>query len=132
VLGLSQSRLAELAGCSQADIHRLETGKARTTAEWAERLASHIGVEPRELFPRAAGSPRPADSGGLDAEIMQRAMAVARRWCPNGDPLTAEILALVYGLLARERDGHLISDNEPTLSLIDGFVRRLRGSKPPR
>jgi transcriptional regulator with XRE-family HTH domain len=130
--GLSQARLAELAGCSQADIHRLETGNARTSAEWAERLAPHLGVEPRDLFPRAAGSPRLADGGGVDADIVRRAMAVARRWGRGDDPWTPDVLTLVYNLLARERDGRLITDDEPTLSLIDAFVRRLRGDLPPR
>ena len=129
--GLSQARLAEIVGCSQPDIARLESGHARTTAEWAERLASPLGVEPRDLFPRAPGSPRPADGGGIDTEVMARAVAVGRRLESDSDAVASEIISLWYDLLARERDGYPISDNEPTMRSLEIFVRRLRRIPPP-
>ena len=48
---LSQDRLAELVGTSQAQIQRLETGKRRITVQWAQRLAPHLGCKPVELLP---------------------------------------------------------------------------------
>jgi transcriptional regulator with XRE-family HTH domain len=128
--GLSQQGLADLVGCSQPDIQRLETGNARTTAEWAERLAPHLGVEARDLFPRAPGSPRPSDGGGIDRDVMARAVAVAQRLVSDDDALAAEVIALVYELLARERDGYAIIDDEATLSLFVHFARRVRRLPP--
>ncbi len=128
--GLSQARLAELAGCSQPDIYRLETGHSRTTAEWAQRLAPHLGVSPRDLFPSATSAPR-ADDGRIDPEVMARAVAVARRLVSDSDTLASEIIAVVYSLLARARDGNSITDDEPTLRDLERFVRRLRGLPPP-
>jgi len=130
--GLSQAKLAELIGCSQADIQRLETGHTQTTTEWQLRLAPHLGVDPRDVSPLAAGPARPAEGGGLDADIMRRAMAVARRWGRDEEPWIPDVVSLFYSLLAQEKDGHPITDNEPTLALIDIFVRRLRSNFPSR
>lgn len=130
-LGLSQTKLAKLVGCSQPDIQGLERGSRRTTAEWAEKIAPHLGITPRDLFPRAPGSPRIADRGGLDYAISNRAMEVARRFSPNdNDPLQADIFTLMYNLLAHQRDGHMITDDEATLELIDTFVQRVRSGFP--
>lgn len=50
--GLSQTELGDLAGTSQPQIQRLETGDRKLTKEWASRLAPHLGVSPeRLLFP---------------------------------------------------------------------------------
>jgi len=50
--GLSQAKLAQLAGTSQPQIKRLEDGERKLTREWAERLAPHLEVAPeRILFP---------------------------------------------------------------------------------
>jgi transcriptional regulator with XRE-family HTH domain len=130
--GLSQTRLAELVGCSQPDIQRLETGHARTTAEWTVRLAPHLGVEPQDLFPRAPGSPRPANGGGIDPDIMARAVAVSRRLESDSDAVASEIISICYALLARDRDGYRIIDDEATLALLETFARRLRRISPPR
>jgi len=49
---LSQAQLAALAGTSQPQIKRLESGERKLTKEWADRLAPHLGVRPEEiLFP---------------------------------------------------------------------------------
>jgi transcriptional regulator with XRE-family HTH domain len=129
--GLSQRHLGELIGRDQSVIARMESGEIRTTADMADSLAPHLGVDPRDLFPRAAGSPRAADGGGIDREVMARAIAVARRLESDSDAVASEIISLWYDLLARERDGHPISDNEPTLRSLELFVRRLRGIPPP-
>jgi transcriptional regulator with XRE-family HTH domain len=51
-VGLSQVELAELAGTSQPQIHKLESGKLRLSKEWVERLAPHLRTEPmRLMFP---------------------------------------------------------------------------------
>lgn len=63
--GLSQEKLAELAGTSQPQINKLETGQRKMTVDWAVKLAHPLGVEPALLLgldvpavPPAA--PRPA------------------------------------------------------------------------
>lgn len=53
--GLTQSELATLAGADQSQIAKLESAKIRMTAEWARRLAPHLGIGPEELaFPDEA------------------------------------------------------------------------------
>jgi transcriptional regulator with XRE-family HTH domain len=132
---LSQAKLAKLAKLSQSVIARLETGAARTTADVAARLAPILGRDPRDLFPPslsrseqrlAEPSPEPPPPGHTDPAVMRRALTVARRFGGTDDELVVEIAGLVYALLLRERDGWPISDDEGTLTLIEGFLRRLR------
>jgi transcriptional regulator with XRE-family HTH domain len=47
--GLSQQALAKLAGTSQAQIARLESGARRLTPDWAVRLAKHLDISPNDL-----------------------------------------------------------------------------------
>ncbi len=49
--GLSQARLADLAGTSQSQIQRLELGQRKLTVEWAQRLAAALNCHPAELVP---------------------------------------------------------------------------------
>ena len=48
--GLSQEKLAELAGTSQPQINKLETGQRKMTVDWAVKLAGPLGVEPAALL----------------------------------------------------------------------------------
>ncbi len=48
--GLSQEKLAELAGTSQPQINKLETGQRKMTVDWAVKLARPLGVEPALLL----------------------------------------------------------------------------------
>lgn len=48
--GLSQTRLAELAGLSQTWISRLESGDVNPTLETLERLAQAFGRAPADLL----------------------------------------------------------------------------------
>ena len=121
---MTQARLAELAGMSQAAIARLESGETRTNADYAMRLAPLLGREPRDLFPPATD--RVGAEGEIDDAVMRRAIAVGRRFAVDDDQLLVDLTGLVYGLLIREQRGHPISDDENTLSLIESFVRRLR------
>lgn len=125
-LHLSQAKLAELAGCGQSDIAKLETGERRTTADWAVRLAPHLGREPRDLFPQAPSSGHRRAEGEVDHDVMTRAVDVARRLAGPDDALLTEIVAPVYALLIREREGFPITDDERTLSILENFIRRLK------
>lgn len=119
--GLSQAQLATLAGCSQPDIQQLETGNRKTTAEWQVRLAPHLGIEPEDLFPTGATS-RSLDAGGLDPDIVARAIAFARRLENESDAVASEWISLAYALIVRG----VIIDSEPALGAFEVFARRLR------
>lgn len=62
--GLSQEKLAELAGTSQPQINKLETGQRKMTVDWAVKLAQPLGVEPAVLLgldlPAGPAMARPA------------------------------------------------------------------------
>jgi phage repressor protein C with HTH and peptisase S24 domain len=62
--GLSQERLADLAGTSQPQINKLETGQRKMTVDWAVKLARPLGVEPTSLL-------------GLDADVVAMEPAAA-------------------------------------------------------
>lgn len=49
-LNLTQTELARLAGTSQPQIQRLETGERKLTKEWAKRLAPHLQTSAKELM----------------------------------------------------------------------------------
>lgn len=65
--GLSQAKLASLAGTSQPQIKRLEDGSRELTVAWAERLAPHLGVTAEQLlFP---GRPAAVGGGSLEPDV---------------------------------------------------------------
>lgn len=49
-LGMSQARLAELAGTTQPQIYRLEKGERTLSKKWAKRLSEHLNVTPEILM----------------------------------------------------------------------------------
>ncbi|WP_325444754.1 helix-turn-helix domain-containing protein [Hansschlegelia sp.] len=53
--GLTQSRLADLAGTSQPQIRRLEAGEREFTKQWAERLAPFLNRSAKDLLFSEAG-----------------------------------------------------------------------------
>ncbi len=61
--GLSQEKLAELAGTSQPQINKLETGQRKMTVDWAVKLAQSLGVEPARLLGLEAVAPSAATAG---------------------------------------------------------------------
>ncbi|SMF81626.1 Phage repressor protein C, contains Cro/C1-type HTH and peptisase s24 domains [Azospirillum oryzae] len=83
--GLSQEKLAELAGTSQPQINKLETGQRKMTVDWAVKLARPLGVEPALLLgldmpaaPPAAPRPtRPALAPLLRTAPVPQAQAAA-------------------------------------------------------
>ncbi len=68
-VGLTQSRLAEIVGASQAQILRLEKGERRLTFEWMIRLAQALGHKPTDFFTvnqrHDPPPPRPCDDVGV-------------------------------------------------------------------
>lgn len=73
--GLSQEKLAELAGTSQPQINKLETGQRKLTVDWAVKLAPPLGVEPTALL----GLDRPT---GADARPATQPSLPTRRVGP--------------------------------------------------
>lgn len=54
--GLSQEKLAGLAGLDRSYMHRLESGRSSPTLDTLERLARALQVLPSELIARIDGS----------------------------------------------------------------------------
>lgn len=54
--GLSQQALANLAGCGQSDIAKLESGQKKSTVDWMVRIAPHLHAEPKDLMPEVPGN----------------------------------------------------------------------------
>jgi transcriptional regulator with XRE-family HTH domain len=130
--GFSQAKLADLVGCGQGDIAKLETGAKRTTADWAIRLAPPLGVDPRELFPGlgAAAQGGPA-SAGLDPEKLSRSLMIARRMAAahgvgGNEAAITGLAAAIYDVLAEsEAVGAPALDDQAALSLIERVLRRI-------
>lgn len=58
VAGLNQTELARMAGTSQPQINRLESGERELTPTWAKRLAPYLGVSPVDIiFPEMSKKP---------------------------------------------------------------------------
>lgn len=133
---LSQAKLAELAGCGQGDIAKLETGAKRTTAEWSLRLAPPLGVTPRELFPSIDDHLRqrdivPSGNAALDPEKLRHAMAIARKMAEmhgaeNQEAAIAGLAATIYDVLAECEDaGQIVSNSVEGLALIEAVLKRV-------
>lgn len=79
--GLSQERLAELAGTSQPQINKLETGQRKMTVDWAVKLARPLGVEPTSLLGLDAAAttpePRPPARRASPPPLLRVASSVA-------------------------------------------------------
>lgn len=55
---LTQEELARLAGTSQPQVRRLESGERELTVPWAKRFAPYLGVTPAEIiFPEGSKKP---------------------------------------------------------------------------
>lgn len=54
--GLSQEKLAELAGCHPTYIGQLERGEKNATLESVEKIASAMDISPSELFDKLGKS----------------------------------------------------------------------------
>jgi transcriptional regulator with XRE-family HTH domain len=57
--GMSQSQLAALAGTDKSRISRIERGDVEPTVAMVVRLATGLGIEPGELFPKVLPPPDP-------------------------------------------------------------------------
>ena len=55
--GLSQQALADLVGCGQSDIAKMEQGHKKSTIDMMVRIAPHLGVEPKDLMPEGDAPP---------------------------------------------------------------------------
>lgn len=55
----SQQYLADLIGCGQSDIAKLENGTKKSTLDWMVRIAPHLGVAPKDLMPPGPGEAPP-------------------------------------------------------------------------
>ena len=61
-MGLSQEKLAELAGCHPTYIGQIERGEKNATVESIEKIASALNVSLSTLFEKIGGT---AEDGGI-------------------------------------------------------------------
>jgi len=130
--GLSQARLAALAGCSQGDIAKLETGAKRTTADWATKLAPHLGIGPQALFPGPETErDMRSNSGTNPGKLLLLAMAVARRLASlhgaeGREDVIANLGAPIYDVLVeRNSRNPLALSEDEAAALVEAILRRL-------
>ncbi len=131
--GFSQARLAELAGCGQGDIAKLETGAKRTTAEWAIRLAPPLEVEPQELFPTSATDEGavPATPYQLDPAKLRISISVARRMAAahgsgDNEAAVSSLAAAIYDVLVESKmTGRSVVADQDAIALIERVLRRV-------
>jgi transcriptional regulator with XRE-family HTH domain len=106
--GLSQDKLAELAGTNSGQIARLENGQRKLSQEWMNRLAPHLGVPPGEILPGPASGTDPALveflasplSSGLSEELREQ-LKTMRCYTPPGKKLTVESWYIIANQLMR-------------------------------
>jgi len=73
--GLSQRRLAELAGVNKVTLVHIETGKSSPNVETLEKLADALEVEVADFFPKSQSALFPPDAEQRRAEELGRAWA---------------------------------------------------------
>lgn len=108
---MSQAELAELAGTSQPQIKRLESGERKLTKEWAERLSPHLNAAPEVLL---FGWP---DEGELPLVIQEQPFVM-----PNavvGSKLSGENVKIpVYGQAVGGVDGEFIMNGSVLFDVL--------------
>jgi len=62
IRGMSQARLAELVGCSQAQLHRIEKGERGVSVELLSSIAHQLGIGPETLGGSILVYEQPAES----------------------------------------------------------------------
>ena len=78
---LSQEQLAEQAGTTRQQIHKLEKGERKLTTDWMDRLAPPLGVEPVEIIV----------STGAEISVSTSNRRGKRKPAPNGQVLIEEL-----------------------------------------
>jgi transcriptional regulator with XRE-family HTH domain len=81
-LGLTQEQLAEKAGCAPATVFLLENARRNATIRSLSVLASALGVEVAELFPRSKAAKPSARASSISkamSEELERAQDALRR-----------------------------------------------------
>jgi transcriptional regulator with XRE-family HTH domain len=69
--GINGQRLADLAGTSKQQIHKLRHGNGKLTREWAERFAPHLGVDWPEVIGWERAAPgAPPDGRPRRTEVL--------------------------------------------------------------
>ena len=77
--GLSQAKLAQLAGLNPVTVHRIEHGHKSPTVKTLESLARVLGVEVGDLFPKA-GRRSPRELSLLDGLEEERRLSYLSSW----------------------------------------------------
>lgn len=118
--GLSQAKLAVMAGLDPSTVSQIETGTRRANTRTLERLAAVLGAEVADLFPKAE-APLPLEWAlSTPDEAFHRSV--------EGAP-TGELRGLIAGLVAGERPRLLEEERDeetPAAVLYERSVRFAR------
>jgi transcriptional regulator with XRE-family HTH domain len=120
--GLSQAKLAVVAGMDPATLNRLEQGKGNPNLKTLERVAGALGVEVVDLFPKVSAPYEPTLLNNLEAErrssvLAEALISSAERWANVAPPAS---MSEVVRHLAHIDAAHSIA--RPLAALSDDWA----------
>jgi len=137
--GLTQEQLAELAGTDRASLSLIETGHRTPGIETLQKLASGLGVEVADFFPRAqpdlsatATAPAPTLTAMWRATPEQRRRALGAASDAEVSAYRQSIDRALDNLAKFEagEEGYIEQDQE-TLAVQKAFLLALRAETDP-
>lgn len=92
-VGISGPRLADLAGTSKQQVHKLRHGNRKMTREWAERIAPHLGVDWPEVIGWEGAAPGAPPDGRPSLTDVLAAIGQRTQWARTYRGLPLETAA---------------------------------------
>jgi len=125
--GMSQDKLAQLAGMKQPMINRFETGERRMTVEHATALAPALGIAPAELLPPNIGTTSAPPV--VQPAAVQGPLGVMAVLGSDGAPIEQTPVPPVLAT-ARERYATYVQDSSMSPRYAAGTLLHVAPHKP--
>jgi transcriptional regulator with XRE-family HTH domain len=125
--GMSQQKLASMAGMVQPMINRFETGTRKITVDHAMKLAPALGIKPAELLPPNIQSRSPVRIEPTVQRVDLGAMPVLGA---DGGPIDETPVPAILAT-ARERYATYMPDSSMTPRYMQGTLLHVAPHKPP-